>query len=263
MSTNKVVTVKKKDQVYFYPGRTEEFDWPSFVLDNIFVTGSVNSGVITWVDSMLVNLIEKNSPSELNIRYHNCSFKTTDLWQDYEVTPGKVKGIGHLSKISHVDDMYLKDLLEEILEEVESIETELEDIHFHTVEGLNKRKKKLYIINNFTNEWNEEYEDIIEQVIKTSRKTGVYIMLVSIEYNYQLPDHIMSMFRYRVCLRTTAGVSNNVIDCDNAREELMPKFGAFWIKDSKVNKLMVMFTQFYPDTFLRKFIKSFSITKDR
>ena len=250
--------------VHFYPGRLADYSYPAFPVSNMLIVGNEDSGVNTLVNSIIVNGVEKNSPTDLKIRLHDCNSDAVSYWSDNEYQPGMLKGVPHTigvtNKNTKLNDILkeAKSLAETRLKVLRSFDTAEEELDYQS-----SLSTILFIIKDFSLEVDEEFHNLVEFIVSASAESKVYLILATSYWDSNsLSDELLNQIGYHICLKTDSRTSAKLIGSTCAATSL-PKFGWLYLYDVASEELSdKMCIPFHPDTFIKKFVRAFSVAKE-
>ena len=257
--------MNKTRELYYYFGRNEKHDYIAMSMDSCIVTGNIGRGRDTFLNSLLVRLIQETNPKELDISFYDMTGANSFLW-DGAVPMGKVipqfKEVVSYSMCYEKEEYFtLTKKLRDTLEDAENrvAYCELQKINSY-LESDSTKKTELIIMSDFkyylrsgvNKVW---FRDTIKYLVENAKMTGIYLMLLG--YDYSDMEDVVKCFPIRVVTPCSEDTSNLFIGCNMAGLD-NSKSGVVYVKNGDKFPIK-LYVPFYPDTWLRKFIGYYSV----
>lgn len=262
--------MNKTRSLYCYFGRNEKHDYIATPMDSCIVAGRCGAGKSTFLNSMLVRLIQETNPNDISIHYHDCKSCESYIWKE-SIPNGKCipqfycieeyydsdNGFQSFSKLT----VSLSSLYQEVQRRLEVCK-EQDVEQYLSLDSIGN--SILFIIDEYQVYVEKEckndgwLEHIVRFVIENSRKTGVYLMLCS-QGVHPISEELVKEFPIKVVTPCSEELSNLFIG-NNAAYMDEAKYGVVWIKNGKDYPTR-LYVPFYPDTWIRKFVGYYSMRK--
>lgn len=262
--------MNKSRNLYYYFGRNEKHDYIATPMDSCIIAGRTGAGKSTFIDSLLVRLIQETNPKDITIQYHDCKGFESKLWTD-SIPDGKC--IPQLYRVTQYDnsvtgDKNFKHLTVSLSSLYQEVQRRLDVCREQDAEqylNLDTMSNSiLFIIDEYQYYVEEEckndgwFEHVVRYIVENSKKTGVYIMLCS-QGTRPISDGLVKEFPIRIVTPCDEKLSNLFIG-NNAAYMDEARYGVVWVKNGKDYPTR-LYVPFYPDTWIRKFVGYYSIWK--
>lgn len=265
---------KQIRDLYYYIGRDEEHNYVATPLSNMIIAGVTGAGKSTLLNNILIKLIQESNPNEIDLRLYDLKGSEFLFWQT-SIPEGK--NLPYVSKmVCEASSNACMTLVEDMEYLVKYINHSYEALDYYLAEQQEegnfnaekpKRKSKILVINEYqciteygSHDIQNRFLDALSHVLEQGEYVDVYVILVSQSHHNVLPDDIVEKFTTRVCTplyESMDGLSNLYLGCNLASKEQM-RYGVAWVKYKK-KMPQRLFVPFYPDTWIRKFIRTYSV----
>ena len=248
---------KQRRDLFYYLGRNEKHDYPATPLSNMIVAGHAGAGMGTFIDSMLLKLIQECNPNELKISILDCNGSSYNFWRD-NIPEGR--------KLLHLESI-------ETPSDAEACNVKIMEYLKQAKELVDKRKSgelenncsKVILIEEYKCiaemriDVRLEFNELLGYLLENSEEQGIYIIFASISYASMLDSHYIAKFTTRVGtpLRCNDELSNVMLGNNCAAMEEVTH-GIVWVKYG--NRFPErLYVPFYPNTLLKKHIRTHSV----
>ena len=262
--------MNKSRNLYYYFGRNEKHDYVATPMDSCIIAGKCGAGKTTFLNSLLVRLIQETNPNDISIHYHDCKGIESKLWSD-NIPDGKCipqfycieqyNGYGNKGRnFAHLTVM-LSNLYQEVQRRLEVCKEQGVE-QYLSLDSIGN--SILFIIDEYQLYVQEEckndgwFEHVVRFITENSIKTGVYLMLCS-QYDCSVSEELVKEFPIKIVTPCSEEISNLFIG-NNAAYMDVAKYGVVWVRNGSDYPTR-LYVPFYPDTWIRKFIGYYSIWK--
>jgi hypothetical protein len=265
--------MNKLREQYYYFGRDEEHCYLATPMLSCIVAGRCGAGKTTFLNSLLVRLIQETNPDELSIYYNDFTGEDSHIWSDNIPDNKFIPQLKEVRRFGSMDGVESFEKFGQSLNNLlDIIATRRTDCIREGVENYRDIAKDyggeeiLYIINEYqvyseftgNKEW---FDTTIGRILSVCDAMGVHLLLLSQSNKNALSDKTILKFPIRIVTPISEDVSNLFIGC-NLASMCKEKYGIIWIKNGKYNPYK-LYVPFYPDTWIRKFIGYYSIRKQK
>ena len=235
----------------YYFGRTSTDDYLAYNLGHIFLHGRTQFYLDAYVDSFLLRFIEETTPNEVTLRIHDCC-ATEAIWQDKYLEGYGWKGISIIDsvKFSVKGDNIMGTLYD------------MHDLYEKRIKSpnLSKEKNMILLLRDYNLSYSEDARDEIMFLLKNGASAKIYLILTSSGEDVEIEKEVLAEFDYILSTTNSEENSQYLFGTDDASEDVLPAFGIIIVKYGidilRFNSL------FSPYTFIKKVIRSLSVSKD-
>jgi hypothetical protein len=268
--------MKRTRDLYYYFGRNEKYDYVATCMQSAVVAGRCGAGKSTFLNSLLVRVIQETNPRELDICWHDFAFGDAAIWVNsipdrknipqfkeiHQYVAGDGTSIKELYSEFENSLMALKSLVYNRARECVRAHVDCYDDVYDKKSGV---KDVIFIINEYQRfcdtpakmKW---FNDSISKILDHADDVGVHLLLLSQSNRDALSGETILKFPIRIVTPIDEETSNLFIG-NNAAAMDSAQSGVVWVKVNKSypNRLYV---PFYPDTWLRKFVGYYSVRNE-
>lgn len=217
-------------ELYIYPGRLENHDYKAYRLQNSFIEGSEYTPLL---NNVIVRMIQESNPRELRIYPY---ISDLSIW-------------GNLSSIREKYNRYIPQMREnEIVEDADDFVSLVKEIYTDIFSAISKHKladrSSVYIINanyEFDEEQEKELRVMLSYIHTYGNANGFYVIYVG--------ENIPEFIKEYTSLKISTIKKEERKDTDRSGTAKV-------ISESSE---VTVYIPFYPDTFLTKFMRYYSM----
>ena len=270
----------KVRDLYVYPGRDELHNYIAYPLSNMLIAGKPGAGKSVFLNSLMVRMIQECHPDDIRITIHDMKGVEFYRWET-DVPRGRF--IPQMQKVnSYYQNIDVAEMntRKHVIRPYSSFYEELDKLEELVLGRKNKLEK--YKFESWRDAYTvgidiggrlviiiDEYEafmsrldnaarlrGFVEKIIPISENVGVYFIFAS-QSDLGLREDMVSLFTTRVVTPCSENLAMSVIGSKSPGRSSY-KYGVVWVahEDEEIRKL---FVPFYPDTWISKFIKYYSI----
>lgn len=265
--------------LYFYPGRDIEHNYIAYTFHNMLLAGKAGAGKSNFLQSLLVRVIQECHPDDIRVTIHDLKGVEFYHWEANvpigRFIPQMERVVSYWPEITEVQQdnivgtVYpyhqfsyeigkLHAMVEDRIKLLESVGKESwEDA---AASGIDIGVRQLILIEEYqaytnTPESAELFTSFLDYVLPVCERVGVYFILSS-QKGLCIDEKYLKHFPIRVVTPCSTKVATSVVgSVEPSNSDL--RYGVVWIRYRGVVKML--FVPFYPDTWLRKFEKYYSI----
>lgn len=237
--------------VKYYFGRTSEDDYLAYKIGHIYLHGMTQFYLDAYADSFLLRFIEETTPNEVLINIHDCCASDI-IWQDKFVENFGWKGIAHIGRVDYTSNEY--HLIDSLKYFREVYEERL------NCANLSKERNLLIVIRDYDRDSSPETTEIINFLLENGASAKMFLILTSSGTKLDLKGIDLDLFDYVLSATNTEENSLLLMGTNDASENVLPAFGFIVIKNC--GEILRFHSLFYPYTFIKKMIRSLSVSKD-
>lgn len=216
-------------ELYMYPGRLENHDYKAYRLQNTSIEGDE---YIPVVNNIIFRLIQESNPKELRIHPYLGDKSIWNNLKNMKDSYNKYIPQMHLNKTINNSEEFCS-LIKEVYENI------MDTINKHKLGD----KSIVYIIEasfDFTDEQRQELSKMISYIYTYGSVNGYYIMFVGRD--------IDDIIKTDIALKISTSKGENNDSCKQGIANIVSS-------DSSSS----VYIPFYPDTFLTKFMRYYSV----
>ena len=270
-----------ENRVVFYPGIDSDSNIKAVRLANTFIAGSPGSSKQSFMDNLVKNLIEHNSGETIDISIWDGSSLSWLRWfprRNDEIINDRY--LPHIKRIVlnsesrftsyaklDVESMTRDEFVDMIIKEAKSRINYLEDAYdvgdyftyICTASGEIHMFPHIVIVDEY-NHTDKIHEEKLIELLEISERAGIYVVIATQGQN-SVSSKLLSLCKNRFCLRTKESGYTTVLGEEYAKAWL-PEYGyCYYLDTSKKEYPELLKIPFYPNSFLRKFIGSYSVRR--
>ena len=270
-------------KLVFYPGYDADMSMKAVKFANtIIASNSPNdTGRVSLINSIVKSLIENNSGDSIDISIYDNTMIDCIKW--FPLTQGKVSVERYMPHFKHfcipkenytstdyieagcLKVMSQNKFIDILFKEVNSRLNSLLDMYDYYdyscyIDGVQNPKMSphIVIINEFINDGYDE--DKLLDLLTLCERAGVYVILTT-QCSSKLGDKVVFMCGNRFALHSNKNLYAKVLGREY-EDAWLPQYGYVYYKDAIHDTAPDMLKiTFYPNTFLRKFVGSYSIRR--
>ena len=237
--------MNKVRDIFMYYGRDLDHSYPALRLNNTVAV--LNKKAISQFEShMLLKLIMETHPNEISIFYNSVEDSVWSLVNDLKTS--SKKGVPQFEEV--YGDLTTEDLVSKIKYYKEILDERIS-------KNTNNKKTILYfrINQSQTSRIMEELVPLLEY----GRQVNMFVVLLIESGNVTFDSNFYNSFPIRICgAGSSITTSECMIGCNLATRLNEDMAFILWTANSS-SALQKMFIPYYPDTFISKFIRIYSM----
>lgn len=257
---------KNARNLYFYFGRNDKHDYIATPVSNTIMIGQTGSGKTCFVNNAIIRMIMECNPKELSIDLYTLE-ETNSVWRHACEENRYVPQLTNVKELSTDAETYcdqVKTILQEIWNNISIKLGILKDNDAYSFTDCNIAwKQNVYVFEYsdllFDN-MNPEIEDLLCNIVKNSEKVGVYIMLIGqglVNFN---AERLLPYFSTKISSRVADGDFYETLFGNRTAGKSLNRYGDVMLKYMG-QELEHLYIPFYPDTWIKKFIRYYGVTR--
>lgn len=255
---------KTNNELFYYLGRDEAHNYVATPISNMIIAGHTGAGKTVFLNNVLIRIMQECNPSGIKMQLIDCKGYEYDWWK--EAIPEN-KELPYFSQIDICKPEYapycvngaLDGLVTLIQDRKDAVDYNMGNVSFDSVVLIVDEYQCAMIEDE---KIAEGIKHKLEYILKHSEDVNVYVIFCSQSHLNTLPEDIVKLFTTRVCTRLAKDcedISNLYLGNNCAAMEEITT-GVVWVKYNK--RLPIRFyVPFYPDTWIKKFIRTYSVYK--
>lgn len=244
-------------RLYYYFGRNSDYDYVATKMASAVLTGDTCSGKTTFIESMLVRLIQESNPRDIDIYLYDCKGTSFQGWLT-GVPDGKV--------FPHIRDIVCSGVNGDASDAaVKTLKKLCANIQQYLKGNLQPPKSKsLCIIDEFTvicacSKLRKDFFDCITYILENGDEFGVYVLVASQFETDFANERFINRFPIRICTPTSSDeLASDLLLGNNCAAKEENPHGVVWVKTGARYPVR-LYVPFYPRTWIKKFVRVFSV----
>lgn len=261
----------KNRRLYYYFGRNERYDYIAIPMSNSLFVMNKDWGSNSFINNALVRMIMECNPRELSIDLVRSENESFEVWS--EAFNGK-RYIPQLKSLwtfdrHHIDSgKYLVEFLEEIKSSIDTKLSVLEDYDVDNFKDCDTLawEQKVYVFDRFneliklcTEEELHELMLLFKELINVSEKSGVYFIVTCDCLDIFEKYDMTCLFSTSIVSKVDEVTSQLLLNNSDANTILNSQ-GDVYV--AYRNELHHLYVPFYPDTWIKKFIRYYGVLRN-
>lgn len=257
---------KNARNLYFYFGRNDKHDYIATPISNTIMIGQTGSGKTCFLNNAIIRMIMECNPKELSIDLYTVSLENS-IWSTSTNNGRIVPQLNNVVQLSVEREAYIermKTVLQEIWNNVYIKLGLLKDNDAYSFADCNIAwKQNVFIIENaelLFEYMTQELEELFSNIVKSSEKAGVYIMLISQNLANFNCEKLLPYFSTKISGRVGVKEYYEALFGDKSVGDSLNRYGDVMLKHCNQD-VQHLYIPFYPDTWIKKFIRYYGITR--
>ena len=257
---------KNTRNLYFYFGRNDKHDYIATPMSNAIMIGQTGSGKTCFLNNAIIRLIMECNPKELSIDL--ITLKEYDSVWSNAFAGNRV--IPQLTSVRSLDSGILNYIeqatkcLQEIWNNISIKLGILKDNNAYSFTDCNIAwKQNIFVFEYadcFFENMTPEMEELFENIVKNSEKVGVYIVLIGQGLKNFDEERFLQYFPTKIASRVSDKEYYNTLFDNRSVGDSLNRYGDVMLRHYSQD-IQHLYIPFYPDTWIKKFIRYYGVAR--